>query len=130
MPAITRSQSRVQQLTTSKNTNKKNKKTMSRNDIQFTKNGGLILKKDQFLARGGLIITDTLGLQQTINLNLPGQIMSTAKVFKKFIPTSELWASDNQTSEWALAPDGWAWKYFSERNYFSYDWYELVPLPN
>lgn len=103
---------------------------MSRNDIQFTSNGGLILKKDQFLARGGLIITDTLGLQQTINLNLPGHIMSTAKIFKKFIPTSELWASDNQTSEWALAPDGWAWKYFSERNYFSYDWYELVPLPN
>ena len=28
-----------------------------------------------------------------------------------------------------IAPEGYYWKYFSERNYFRFNWYELFPIP-
>jgi hypothetical protein len=36
---------------------------------------------------------------------------------------------DKLKNKYALAPDGYYWKEFSEKNYYHFDWYELKPIP-
>ena len=31
--------------------------------------------------------------------------------------------------KYALAPSGYYWKAYSEKNYYYFDWYELAPIP-
>ena len=31
--------------------------------------------------------------------------------------------------KWAIAPQGYYWQYFSQKCYYSFDWYELRPIP-
>ena len=38
-------------------------------------------------------------------------------------------SKDNKES-WVLAPPGYYWKYFSEKCYYSFEWFELVPIPS
>lgn len=53
--------------------------------------------------------------------------------WKKVIKASELdilvTASKDVRDKWAVAPDGWYWKAYSEKCYFWFDWYELEPIP-
>ena len=31
--------------------------------------------------------------------------------------------------KWAIAPQGYYWQHFSQKCYYSFDWYELRPIP-
>ena len=31
--------------------------------------------------------------------------------------------------KWAVAPDGYYWKYFTQKCYYSFEWYDLCPIP-
>jgi len=42
--------------------------------------------------------------------------------------TANLSKDDNDS--WALAPPGYYWKYYSEKCYYSFDWFELEPIPD
>jgi hypothetical protein len=49
--------------------------------------------------------------------------------WRKVIPATELdilvTAGKDVRCKWALAPEGWYWKAFSEKSYFWFDWFEL-----
>ena len=32
--------------------------------------------------------------------------------------------------KWAVAPEGYYWKYYTERCYYRFEWYSLEPIPN
>ena len=53
--------------------------------------------------------------------------------WRKVIPASELdmlvIAGKDVRGKWAVAPDGWYWKAFSEKAYFWFDWFELREIP-
>lgn len=53
--------------------------------------------------------------------------------WRKVIKASELdilvTASKDVRDKWAVAPDGWYWKAYSEKCYFWFDWFELEPIP-
>ena len=53
--------------------------------------------------------------------------------WRKVIPASELdmlvIAGKDVRGKWAVAPDGWYWKEFSEKAYFWFDWFELREIP-
>jgi hypothetical protein len=53
--------------------------------------------------------------------------------WRKVIPASELdilvTAGKDVRGKWALAPEGWYWKAFSEKSYFWFDWFELREIP-
>lgn len=52
---------------------------------------------------------------------------------RKVIPASELEflivANKDLRGKWAVAPDGWYWKAYSEKCYFWFDWFELERIP-
>jgi hypothetical protein len=33
------------------------------------------------------------------------------------------------SGKFAVAPEGYYWKYFSEKCYYTFEWYELYPIP-
>lgn len=53
--------------------------------------------------------------------------------WRKVIPASELdilvTAGKDMRDKWAVAPEGWYWKAFSEKSYFWFDWFELRKIP-
>jgi hypothetical protein len=53
--------------------------------------------------------------------------------WRKVIPASELdilvTAGKDTKDKWAVAPEGWYWKAFSEKAYFWFDWFELRKIP-
>jgi len=53
--------------------------------------------------------------------------------WRKVIPASELdilvTAGKDVRGKWAVAPEGWYWKAFSEKAYFWFDWFELREIP-
>lgn len=53
--------------------------------------------------------------------------------WRKVIPASELEfliiANKDVRGKWAVAPEGWYWKAYSEKCYFWFDWFELERIP-
>ena len=50
--------------------------------------------------------------------------------WRKVIPAPELdLLCKDLRGKWAVAPEGWYWKAFSEKSYFWFDWFELRKIP-
>ena len=53
--------------------------------------------------------------------------------WRKVIPAIELEllviVDKDIRGKWAVAPDGWYWKAYSEKCYYWFDWFELEPIP-
>jgi hypothetical protein len=39
------------------------------------------------------------------------------------------YAREELHRKWAIAPQGYYWQHFSQKCYYSFDWYELRPIP-
>ncbi len=103
---------------------------VSSGNIQLGTNAsGLLIKQNEINLTGPSATDLNSTYFSNIKLNKVGGGFKYDLEFIHVCEVTSNYAREELHRKWAIAPQGYYWQHFSQKCYYSFDWYELRPIP-